>query len=895
MVVAVQYHPDQLPKSKVPCLGRVKGALHSVQRDKPDACSRTTPNPLPASFPSRVTGAFLRFSATNPASNRGQLGGETPPLHPKAMLESRVKMRSEPTHPVDKCQVQVVSVGSLVEFVLQAGDLTAGGFQKRDRPQAGTQGHQQVQRSRPAGYESEVEIAWRVEGADPPLEVRGRMDGLYAGAEPVIIEEIKTTPLSLDLVGEAHNLLHWAQAQCYAYMYARQTNLSGVCIHLTYYHLEGSEREAQKEKTFARYFTLAELETFFSGLITPYLDWMRKMRDWQERRDASIQQLAFPYAAYRPGQREMAVAVYKAIRANERLYVQAPTGVGKTIAALFPAVKALGQGLVAKIFYLTAKTPGRLVAEKALEELRQADLQLKSVTLTAKEKICFCPPVDCDPEICVFARGYFDKVKMALEEIDQHQAFTRPVIEEIAQKYQVCPFELSLDLALWMDCIICDYNYAFDPRVYLHRFFDLSTEAYVFLIDEAHNLPDRARAMYSAELDKKTVLDLQRALKAHLPGLVKKLGGINKILLEYRKACQAEGKPALVEQALPDKLLEALREFSQGAEDWLALNQAAAFRQALLEFYFSCSSYLRTAEYFDTAYVSYFERQGQAGLKAKIFCLDPAPRLAAPLERSQATIFFSASLLPMDYFMKLLTGAAAHPKRIFQSPFPTENVCLLVHNGIATKYAQRADSYAAVASAIEAICSTHAGNYLVYFPSYAYLAAVLELLKERLPERQLLVQERAMPEAGREAFLAQFSASNPETLVGLAVMGGIFGEGIDLVGERLIGVVVVGVGIPQLGLERDLIKDYFDQQTGSGFTGAGFAYAYQYPGFNRVLQATGRVIRTEADRGIIVLIDERFTQARYRHLFPAHWRGFQVVQNTSEIEEHMRRFWAGTG
>ncbi len=318
------------------------------------------------------------------------------------MLESQDKMHTEPTHQIEIRQPHVVSVRSLVEFVLQAGDLTPGGFQKRDRPQAGTQGHQQVQRSRPKGYESEVEITYRVEGADPPMEVRGRIDGLYASEEPVLIEEIKTTTLSLDLVSEEHNRLHWAQAQCYAYMYAQQHQLSGVSIHLTYYHLGSEERSSQKEKTFERYFTLAELETFFCDLITPYLDWFRKIRAWLARRDQSIQQLDFPYKDYRPGQREMAVAVYKAIRANDRLYVQSPTGVGKTIATLFPAVKALGQGLATKIFYLTAKTPGRLVAEKALDDMRQVNLQFKSVTLTAKEKICFCPPVNCDPEVCVF-------------------------------------------------------------------------------------------------------------------------------------------------------------------------------------------------------------------------------------------------------------------------------------------------------------------------------------------------------------------------------------------------------------------------------------------------------------------------------------------------------------
>ena len=798
------------------------------------------------------------------------------------MLESPATMHTDNTPPTESRQPHIVSVRSLVEFVLQAGDLTPGGFQRRDRAQLGTQGHKRVQRFRPAGYSSEVEIRYRVEGAEPPLEVQGRIDGIYIGTDPVILEEIKTTTLSLDLVSEEHNRLHWAQAQCYGYMYARLHDLSGISIHLTYYHLN-----SQAEKTFARHFTLAELETFFSDLITPYLTWFGKLHAWQARRDGSIQQLDFPYTAYRPGQREMAVEVYKAIRASDRLYVQSPTGVGKTIAALFPAVKALGQGLSARIFYLTAKTSGRLVAEKTLDDMRQAGLDLRSVTLTAKEKICFCPPAICDPDVCVFARDYFSKVKKALEEIDRVQAFTRPVIEEIAQYYQLCPFEFSLDLALWADCLICDYNYAFDPRVYLHRFFDFVSEQYIFLIDEAHNLPDRARSMYSAELDKKTVLHLQRALKPHLPELAKKLRAINKIMLEIRKACQADGQQALIEHEPPEKLLKAIREFSQMAEDWLALNQPAEFRQALLEFYFLCRDYLRTAEYFDTCYVSYFERQGQGDLKAKLFCLDPAPMLAFPLERSQSTIFFSATLLPLNYFMKLLTGDANHPRRIFQSPFPTENVSLLIHDGISTKYAQRADSYAAIASAIETICSAHVGNYLVYFPSYVYLAAVLELLKERLPEGQLLVQDRGMTEAAREAFLARFSAGNQETLVGLAVMGGIFGEGIDLVGERLIGAIVVGVGVPQVCLENDLIKDYFDQQNGNGF-----AYAYQYPGFNRVLQATGRVIRTEVDRGIIVLIDERFTQARYRHLFPAHWRGYQVVQSIAEIKDKLTRFWA---
>ncbi len=779
-------------------------------------------------------------------------------------------------------QIQRVSVRGLVEFVLQAGDLSVGGFQQRDRAQAGTQGHNHVQKSRPEDYQKEVEITYRVAEGALPLEIRGRIDGVYATHEPVVIEEIKTTTLVLEQVTQEHNPLHWAQAKCYAYMLAQQEGLSAVGIHLTYFQLD-----SKTEKTFESQFTFEALETFFDELITPYLAWFKGVYERQTQRDLSIQTLEFPYPDYRAGQRDMAVAVYRAIRDKDYLYTQAPTGVGKTIATLFPAVKALGMGLADKIFYLTAKTPGRLVAEDTLGDMRQSGLQFRSVTLTAKEKICFCPPVNCDPDECVFARDYFGKVKSALTEIDHHEAFNRPLIEELARKHEICPFEFSLDLALWMDCIICDYNYVFDPRVYLRRFFDFSNDPYIFLVDEAHNLPDRARSMYSADLDKQTVLALRRAIKDHLPDLAKKLSAINKRLLEKRKACQAADQSALVEHELPEELLKAVRKFHQKAENWLVLNQPTEFRQELLDFYFTCNNYLRTAEYFDTFYVSYFEHQGQSNLKAKLFCLDPAPMLAAPLERSHATVFFSATLLPMDYFQQLLTGSDDHPKYAYSSPFPTENARLLVHNRIATKYRARADSYAPIAAAIETICNAQAGNYLVFFPSYAYLTAVLELVKERIPEEQLIVQDRGMTEAERETFLTQFSSDNSKTLIGFVVMGGIFGEGIDLVGERLIGAIVVGVGIPQLGLERDLIKDYFDQQNNRGF-----AYAYQYPGFIRVLQATGRVIRTETDRGIIVLIDERFMHARYRRLFPPHWQRYQVVRSEGEIKDQLTNFWS---
>lgn len=773
------------------------------------------------------------------------------------------------------------SVRTLVEFVLREGNLFGGGFQEPDRALLGSRGHRRLQKSRPTGYQAEVAIRHLVETADLSLEIFGRIDGIFSLDQPITLEEIKTTTQDLPLV-TGDNPLHWGQAQCYAYMYARQHNLAEMRVQLTYYHLD-----SQETLTFQRNFTFSELESFFTDLVAAYLTWMGQVKAWQERRDASIQQLDFPYTTYRMGQRDLAVAVYRAIQKKEQLFVQAPTGIGKTIATLFPAVKAIGTRLVARIFYLTAKTPGRLVAEQALDDMRQSGLHLKSVTLTAKEKICFCSATGGEPEECPFTRNYYGKLKTALAETHEIEAFTRPVITELAQRYEICPFEFSLDLALWADCIIGDYNYVFDPSVYLRRFFDNVVEPYVFLVDEAHNLPDRARAMYSAELDKQTVLELRKSVKPHLPNLAKALSEINQALLDQRRRCDPNDPPVLVEQERPEALLRALRRFSRQAEAWLALNQKTNFRPALLDFYFQATTYMRTAEtFFGPGYVSYFEKKGPEDLTAKLFCLDPAPFLTAALERSRAAIFFSGTLLPLEYFDRVLTGSTSHPRLILQSPFPSEHLALLIHNQISTRYTQRANSYEAVAALIEGVCAAQPGNYLVFFPSYAYLTAVAELVQERWPRWQLLIQERGMAETSRDAFLARFSAAQAGTLLGFAVMGGIFAEGVDLVGERLIGAIIVGVGLPQLSLERDLLKAYFTKHAHNGF-----AYAYQYPGLNRVMQAAGRVIRTERDRGVILLIDERLTQPRYTRLFPSEWRHFQVVRQTDNLVEKLRHFW----
>lgn len=383
------------------------------------------------------------------------------------------------------------------------------------------------------------------------------------------------------------------------------------------------------------------------------------------------------------------------------------------------------------------------------------------------------------------------------------------------------------------------------------------------------------------------MLTLRKTLKPHLPDLARTLAEINQLLLAQGKQCDSSDPPVVIERERPEALLKALRRFNRQAETWLVLNQKTAFRPALLDFYFQATTYLRTAEaFFGPGYVSYFEKKSQGNLTAKLFCLDPAPFLAAVLARSRAAIFFSGTLLPLDYFDRVLTGSTVHSKLILRSPFPSEHLALLIHNQVSTNYANRAGSYEAVAALIEQVCAAQPGNYLVFFSSYAYLAAVGALVKERRPAWQFLVQEQGMAEAARDAFLARFSAANQKTLLGFAVMGGIFGEGIDLVGERLIGAIIVGVGLPQLSLERDLLKVYFAENDHNGF-----AYAYQYPGLNRVMQAAGRVIRTEQDRGVILLIDERLTQARYTRLFPPEWRHFQVVRHYDDLEKRLRRFW----
>ena len=770
-----------------------------------------------------------------------------------------------------------VSVRNLVEFVLRHGDLQPGSI-GASRALEGTKAHQYIQKISGAEYFPEVTLSYVYSN----LEIKGRADGVIKNASGACIDEIKTTLLDLDLIDEGSNDLYWAQAQCYAFMYATQEGLETVETQLTYFQLETAQT-----KKFRKIFTKVELSEIFINLAERYLAWAYQLQEWATTRDSSIRKMEFPFGTYRPGQRDLAVAVYQTVKHSKKLFTQAPTGIGKTMGTIFPALKAMAEGLTSQLFYLTAKTITRQVAEKALTDLhKQQELAIKRLTLTAKSKLCFLSEPNCLAKDCPYAQGFYDRLRVAVEDVFKEDAWTRQVIEDYARKHSICPFEFSLEMANWADVVICDYNYVFDPRVYLRRFF-LEGGEYTFLVDEAHNLVDRAREMFSAEVGKESWMKLKRLSKEDNPRLTKSLTKINSALVKEKKLCiETGGSRERVEKLPPDKLLQALKQFVKEAERFLKSNELPfAWHELFIDHYFQALNFIRTSESYDSRYVTYWQST-RDDFRVKLFCLDPAVRLKEALGRGRSAVLFSATLSPMDYYMNILGGEKTSYKLKLASPFPPENLCLFIQNRISTKYKQRVQSYSLVAEAINTAISHKKGNYFVYFPSYAYLNEIYVRFREQNQQVGVICQTSGMPEEAREEFLANFATNPGQTLIGFALMGGIFGEGIDLIGDRLSGVIIVGVGLPQIGLEREIIRSYYESASGQGFE-----FAYMFPGFNKVLQAVGRVIRTENDRGVVLLIDERFSQSAYKKLFPQEWKDVRFVSNADSIRTMMEKFW----
>jgi len=773
-----------------------------------------------------------------------------------------------------------ITVRTLIENALRSGDLELV-FVGSKRPVEGIQVHQMIQKARPDEYIREVPIRHEIETEHLLLMITGRIDGVYENPDRIIIDEIKTTYGDLDLLERYENPLDWGQVKTYAYIYALKANLDEIDAQVTYYQMSTGET---RELRFS--FSKDELEDFFNDLVSRYLDWVNTVAEWHRIRNGSILDLEFPFETYRPGQRRMAVDVYKIIKNRSQLIVQAATGIGKTIAALFPAVKAMGEGVTSKIFYLTAKTTGQSAAEKTLDELRSVGLKIKSITLTAKEKICFNPGSVCSGDECEFAKGYYDRIGEALTAIFAKDTFTRFIIEETAKEYKICPFEFSLELSLWADCIICDYNYVFDPRVYLRRFFHEQNTDYTLLIDEAHNLAERSREMFSAEIRKQPFLDMRRSVRSQLPTVYKSMGRINSRLVKARKRCD-EAKDYLSDKEQPGELYPPLRRFIDVTEQWLSLNIKTNYREELLDLYFDVNGFMKIAEQYDHCYATYYEKKGK-DLRVKLFCIDPSLHLERVLRRCNATVFFSATMTPADYFKNILGCKKSTSTLNLPSPFPRENLCILISDRISTLYRQRNRTKPEVAMALFTTVKQRKGNYLLFFPSYEYMMLVHEIFTEENPETKTIIQTPAMSEYERDEFLNMFSQENLETLVGFGVMGGIFGEGIDLIGDRLCGVVIVGVGLPGISPEREIIRKYFTQ-----YNRAGFEYAYMYPGINRVFQAAGRLIRSESDRGVILLVDKRFSTVQYKPLFPREWHPIRVRDN-EQLGDIVKEFWNGS-
>lgn len=775
-----------------------------------------------------------------------------------------------------------ISVRNLVEFILREGNIDnrTGGGQDPENMQMGSRIHRKIQRQMGSDYQAEVPLKTEIVCDGFTLKIEGRADGLIHTKEQVMVDEIKGVLRELDRVQEPAGI-HLAQAKCYASMVAEQEGVDEIGVQMTY-----CQMETEEVKRFQYSYQSNELKVWFDEVIRQYEKWAKFQIEWRKARNASVKGIEFPFP-YRKGQRDLAVSVYRTILRKKKLFIQAPTGVGKTISTVFPAVKAVGEELGEKIFYLTAKTITRTVAEQAFETLREQNLKFKVITLTAKEKICFCEETSCNPDDCPYAKGHFDRVNDAVYELLMREdVMSREVLEAQARKHKVCPFEMALDVSTWVDGVICDYNYVFDPDARLRRFFaEGGAGGYLFLIDEAHNLVERGRQMYSAELCKEDFLAVKKLVKGEAPRFAKRLEACNKILLAMKKECENYKVLDNISH-FGIQLMNVLSETDRYLEECVDKE----VRETVLDFYFQVRSFLNIYDGLDENYVVYTEYQENGRFVLKLFCVNPAANLQKCLDKGNSAVFFSATLLPIQYYKRLLSTEKDNYAVYIDSSFDTKKRLLMNGVDVSTRYAMRSrEMYQRYATYIFRVVKAKIGNYLIFFPSYRFMEDVYQeftqLLASDEEEMELVIQQKHMDEEERENFLRAFEMGREKSLIGFGVLGGIFSEGIDLTNEKLIGTLIIGTGLPQVCNEREILKNYFDQKGLYGFD-----YAYRYPGMNKVLQAAGRVIRTEDDRGVILLLDERFQREKGKEIFPKEWADCERCR-LDIVEEKIRLFW----
>ena len=772
-----------------------------------------------------------------------------------------------------------ISVRNLVEFIFREGDIDnrSSRAMSADAMMEGTRIHRKIQSSMGKEYQAEVPLSLVVEGDLYELTVEGRADGIFTEDGKCFVDEIKGMYRRVELF-EKPVFVHRAQAMCYAYIFALQNNMETIGIQMTYCNLE-----TEQTKYFREEFSFEEIKKWFDDLMEEYGKWATFQCEMKNQRQASIKELNFPFE-YRPGQKKLVSDVYRTIMRQKLLFMQAPTGVGKTISTIFPAVKAVGEELADRIFYLTAKTITATVAKETFALLEKNGYRAKTIQITAKEKLCPCDEMECNPVTCPYAKGHFDRVNDAVFDLlHRCEMIERDDILSQADRYTVCPFELCLDTASWCDNIICDYNYVFDPNVYLKRFFQEGIKGdYIFLIDEAHNMVERSRQMYSAQIYKEDFLTVKRIMKEHSRSIEKALEKCNKILLGMKRECENytvyDTFGNMVFSFM--RLMTLLDEFLQKANEFPG-------KKDVMDFYFELRNFLNIYDLVDEHYVMYSELEADGRFMLKLFCVDPSLNIQKRLDKGRSAVFFSATFLPVNYYKSLLSTKKDNYAIYADSTFDSKKRLLAMATDVSTRYTRRSRSeYERIAGYINAVVTQKTGNYMVFFPSYKMMNDVADIYCEKYAdETELMLQKNNMSEAEREEFLDRFSDESDRTLVAFGIMGGIFGEGIDLKNDRLIGAIVVGTGLPQISNERTILKDYYDAENGCGFD-----YAFRYPGINKVLQAAGRVIRTTEDTGVILLLDERFWQREYDLLYPREWSDRKPC-NIANVGKLVADFW----
>jgi len=761
-----------------------------------------------------------------------------------------------------------LSVRELVEFVYKSGDINVKNL-STDRALDGIKAHKILQSQMGENYLKEFYLKSEFILNDIVFSIEGRADGIIIEEDEITIDEIKSTYTDLSYIDDEYKVAHMAQAKCYAYMYGFINRLQKLNVQLRYYNLDSNETKIIKQT-----FTTEELETFFYDLLNTYIDWAETIIKLQKERNKTIKETIFPFDDYRKGQRDFAVAVFLSIRSGKKLFAQAPTGVGKTVSVLFPAVKSLYEKN-AKIFYLTAKSSTKNIAFNTVKMMYEKGLRLRTTIITAKDKICFMDETKCEPEYCPYAKGYYDKLNIPLRETIKNDClYDRDFIEELGKKHELCPFELSLDLAYMSDIVICDYNYYFDPRVALQREDVFNNDKDILLIDEAHNLEDRARSMYSPEIIKEEFYEVYKMMKSE-KSLSKELFNINKKFIDIKKIVEE----AQILNEPPEELTNALRKFAARAEKYFNDKKNEKVPDELTDLYFKTTFFIKISEVADENFCYYAEKANNKTM-VKLFLIDPSSILKEIEKNAQSSVFFSATLTPLKYFRYILGGDEDDYILKLNSPFERENLNLMISSDISMKYTMRDSNIEKACEYINALITEKKGNYMVFFPSYYFMSKVYSIYESLYDSTGITVQNQGLNEEEQRDILDRFE--NERGVVLFTVVGGIFSEGVDLPLEKLIGAVIIGTGIPQVSFERNIIKAFFDEKKNSGYD-----FAYKYPGFNKILQSAGRVIRTEEDKGAVLLIDSRLCQPSYLKLFPDHWKHFKKVSSAEDVKQFL--------